>query len=180
MRALPRGALISPLFIGFRKEFLLAMEMHLTAVPHQSTDPRSIMKFRTLGPCILALAAFTSTAAHADTFTFSFEGLLFSGSGTFTGSEVGTTDIYDITSVTGSVTSGGKTSDINKLLGDNKFEGNDNELIYPGTGIFDEKFFDSDGISFSLDNGNDVNLNDTWGFENAVAGPREESTFQSP
>jgi hypothetical protein len=129
------------------------------------------MKFRTLGPCILALAAFTSTAAHADTFTFTFEGLLFSGSGTFTGTEIGTTDIYDITSVTGSVTSGGKTSDIKKLLGDNKFQGNDNELIYPGTGIFGEKFFDSDGISFSLDNGNDVNLNDTWGFENAVGGP---------
>jgi hypothetical protein len=130
------------------------------------------MKFRTLGICALALAAFTSTAAHADTFTFNFEGLLFSGSGTFTGTEIGTTDLYNITQVTGSVTSGAGTSDIKKLLGDNKFQGNDNVLIYPGTpGIFGEKFFDSDGVSFSLDNGNDVNLNDTWGFENAVGGP---------
>jgi hypothetical protein len=135
------------------------------------------MKFRTLGLCTLALAAFTSTAAHADTFTFSFEGLLFSGSGTFTGTEVGTTDRYNITSVTGSVTDGAGTSDINKLLGDNKFQGNDNVLIYPGTGIFDEKFFDSDGVSFSLDNGDDVNLNDTLGFENAVGGPARGSDF---
>jgi hypothetical protein len=129
------------------------------------------MKFKTLGLCTLALAAFTSTAARADTFTFSFEGFLFSGSGTFTATEVNNTDIYNITSVTGSVTDGAGTSDINKLLGDNKFQGNDNVLIYPGTGIFDEKFFDSDGVSFSLDNGNDVNLNDTLGFENAVGGP---------
>jgi hypothetical protein len=130
------------------------------------------MKFRTPGLCILALAALTSTAAHADTFSFNFEGLLFSGSGTFTGTEIGTTDLYNITQVTGSVTSGAGTSDIKKLLGDNKFQGNDNVLIYPGTpGIFGEKFFDSDGVSFSLDNGNDVNLNDTLGFEFAVGGP---------
>jgi len=135
------------------------------------------MKFRSLGLCIFALSAFASTAAHADTFSFDFSGLLFSGSGTFTATEVGSTDLYNITSVTGSVTDGAGTSDISKLLGDHKFQGNDNVLIYPGTGFFGEKFFDSDGVSFSLDNGNDVNLNDTLGFENAVGGPARGFDF---
>jgi hypothetical protein len=135
------------------------------------------MKFRTAGLCILALAALTSTAAHADTFSFDFSGFLFSGSGTFTATEVGHSDRYDITSVTGIVTDGAGTSDIKSLLGDNKFQDNDNVLIYPGNGFFQGKFFDSDGVSFSLDDGNDVNLNDTLGFEFAVGGPAKGSDF---
>jgi hypothetical protein len=134
------------------------------------------MKYRTLGLCILALAVFATTSAHADTFDFSFSGLLFSGSGTFTTTEEGASDIYDVTNVTGSVKDLAGSSNITSLVGLNKFGGNDNKLIFPGT-FFGTQFFDSNGVSFSLANGNDVNLNDTWGFENAVAGAPKGISF---
>jgi hypothetical protein len=120
---------------------------------------------------IAVFFALTPITLHADAFTFSFTGSLFSGSGTFTATEVGNSDIYNITAVTGTVTAiGSGPSAITALLGNNVFQGNDNKLIYPGTGILGSKFFDSDGVSFSLANKNDVNLNDTLGFENAVDG----------
>jgi hypothetical protein len=135
------------------------------------------MKYRILGPCILTLASLVSTSARADTFSFSFSGIFFSGSGTFTAAEVGHTDIYDITGVTGSVKSGGSTSVITSVLGVDGFRDNDNELIFPlvhpGLG-FGTKFFDSNGVSFSLANGNDVNLNDIWEIEGPAKG------FDSP
>lgn len=129
------------------------------------------MKRLSIALCVLALAAFASTSALADTFTFNFSGLDFSGSGHFTANQIGTSDYYNITSVfDGSVSSILGTSGISSLLGVNQFKGNDNVLIYPGTGIFGEKFFDSKGVSFSLNDGIDVNLNDTWGIEFATAG----------
>ncbi|HZY62922.1 MAG TPA: PEP-CTERM sorting domain-containing protein [Edaphobacter sp.] len=122
--------------------------------------------------CLFVLTAFASTSALADTFTFSFTGPLFWGSGHFTADQIGTSDNYNITSVfDGSVTSGLGTSNIVGLLGVNTFQGNDNILIYPGTfGWNGPKYFNHGGVSFSLDNGYDVNLNDTFLFENAVAG----------
>jgi hypothetical protein len=117
----------------------------------------------------LSLAVLSNSSAFADTFTFTFLGASFSGTGTFTATEVGSTDIYNVTAVSGSVTPAfGPTTTITGLVGINGFQGNDNELIYPGVPV--DKFFDHDGVSFSLANGNDVNLNDTLGFENAVGG----------
>lgn len=124
---------------------------------------------------LLALAALTlavvpTSSALADTFTFTFAGFAFSGSGTFTATEVGSSDVYNVTAVTGTVTDAFGPSNITGLLAINTFQGNDNELIYPPT-LFGTQFFDHDGVSFSLANGNDINLNDTLGFENAVGGP---------
>ncbi len=126
------------------------------------------MNYRSLGLCILTLASLTTTSVRADTFSFSFSGASFSGSGTFTATEVGHINIYDITSVTGSVKSGGSTSAIVSLLGVEKFNDNDNELIYSGRSF--KTNFDFRGVSFSLANGNDINLNRVWDLESGPKG----------
>jgi len=132
------------------------------------------MKHRTLGLCILALVTLAaSSAAHADTFNFSFSGTLFSGSGTFTATEEGSTDVYDVTSVTGTVRDWAGSSNISSLIGLNNFNGNDNKLIFPGVlppFFLPTKFFDSNGVSFALADGDNINLNDSWGAEYAVVG----------
>lgn len=130
------------------------------------------MKKRTLGLCILALTtlAATSSAAHADTFDFSFSGLFFSGSGTFTATERGASDNYDITGVTGTVTDWAGPSQITSLVGSG-----DNKLTYPGTGhgFSLTSFFDSKGVSFVLADGDYVNLNEFAGIESAtISGPK--------
>jgi hypothetical protein len=93
--------------------------------------------------------------AHADVFSFTFLGGIYSGTGYFYGTET-SPHVYDITAVyDGSVTAFGLgTSDISGIVDTNGFEGNDNTLYYPAGG----DYFDNDGISFSLDNGDDVNL----------------------
>jgi PEP-CTERM motif len=131
------------------------------------------MKRRTLGLCILALATLTASAvAHADTFDFNFSGALFSASGTFAATQEGNTDVFDITGVTGTVRNWAGSSNITSLIGPNKFNGNDNKLIYPGVSQFflPVKFFDSNGVSFALADGDDINLNDSWGIEYALIG----------
>jgi hypothetical protein len=128
-----------------------------------------LMKYRSLGLCILTLASLTTTSARADTFSFSFSGAFFSGSGTFTATEVGRTNIYDITGVSGSVKSGGSSSAIVSLLGVSTFHNNDNELIYTGRS-FGTKFLDFKGVSFLLANGNDVNLNSILDIDAAPKG----------
>jgi hypothetical protein len=131
------------------------------------------MKHRTLGLCILALASLTaSSAAHADTFDFNFSGALFSASGTFTATQEGNTDVFDITGVSGTVRNWAGSSNITSLIGRNNFNGNDNKLIYPGVSQFflPVKFFDSDGVSFALADGDTINLNDSWGVEYALIG----------
>jgi len=137
------------------------------------------MKHRILGLCILALASLSATSvARADTFDFSFtgvpffgSGLVYSGSGTLTASEEGSTDVYNISGITGTVTDWAGTSNITGLAGTNVFSGNDNKLVYPGiTPIFflPTIFFDSNGVSFDLANGDQVNLNDTLDLENST------------
>lgn len=132
------------------------------------------MKHRTLGLCILALVTLSiSSVAHADTFDFSFSGILFSGSGTFTATEEGATRVYDITGITGTVRDWAGSSNISSLIGLNQLNGNDNKLIFPGiTSSFflPTKFFDSNGVAFALADGDDINLNDSWGSEYAVIG----------
>ncbi|MBB5337706.1 PEP-CTERM sorting domain-containing protein [Tunturiibacter gelidoferens] len=137
------------------------------------------MKQRTLGLCILALVTLaTTSAAYADTFDFRFSGLLFSGSGTFTATERGASDIYDITGVTGTVKYWAGSSQITSLegLGDNK-------LTYPGIVpgfLLPTSFFDSKGVSFGLANGDDIDLSATWGIETAtIGGPKGLSLPES-
>jgi hypothetical protein len=115
-----------------------------------------------LGPvlCALAFAALCTHSALADTFNFSFSPVFpgfgtFSGTGTFTATEVGNTDVYNITGITGSVDG----STITGLLNIGTFDSNDNVLIDPAfLGTYN---FDQDGVSFKLQNGDDVNLGDT-------------------
>lgn len=131
--------------------------------------------------CALGTALLGSQVAKADTFSFTFTGtvplnslgITFSGTGYFDATQIGATDLYNVTNVyNGSVTDSlGDSSDIAGLLAVNDYQGNDNILIYPGTfGIYGVKYFDHNGVSFSLVDGIDINLNDTLLFENAVAG----------
>jgi hypothetical protein len=107
----------------------------------------------------LALAALCSTSALADTFSFSFSGPLYSGTGTFVATNegpgpLGSTE-FDITQIlSGSVTPAfGPSSNITGLSG---FDGADNEVFDPGIlGIYK---VDSDGISFTLADGVKVNV----------------------
>ena len=133
------------------------------------------MKKLPIALAALTLAALPTISAHADTFRFSFSGNNFSGSGYFDAAEIETTDTYNILSVyDGTVALGNETSDITGIVGVNAFQGNDNVLIYPGTpGINGDQYFNFGGVAFSLANGNDVNLNDTSLFENAVYGPTQ-------
>jgi PEP-CTERM motif len=136
------------------------------------------MKQRTLGLCILALVTLATSAAYADTFDFSFSGPLFSGSGTFTATERGTSDIYDITGVTGTVKDWTGSSKITSLQGQG-----DNKLTYPGIVpgfLLPTGFFDSKGVSFGLADGDVINLSDTWSIEEAtIGGPKGLSLPES-
>jgi hypothetical protein len=134
---------------------------------------------------VFALAILCAQSSKADTFSFTFTGIPglftpdpFSGSGTFTATEIGNTDHWNITGVSGSVSDLFGSSAITGLLGVGKFDSNDNILIFPGEGFFGGKFFDSDGVSFSLQNGNDINLQD-GGLETAFGGsPKGDQEFE--
>jgi hypothetical protein len=135
------------------------------------------MKRLSLALAALSLAALTSTSAFADSvdFTFSFTGSNYSGTGTFITTSAGG-DQYLITGITGKVNG----TAISSLLSTGSFPTgfgnvpNDNLLIYPGTfGFNSPSYFDNAGVSFTVGAGGteyDVNLNDTFFFENAVTG----------
>jgi hypothetical protein len=114
------------------------------------------MKRLSLGLGALALAVACSQSAKAETFTFSFSPVFgfdtFSGSGTFTATEEGHTDVYDITGITGMVDGMAITG----LLNVGTFDGNDNKLIEPA--FFGLYNFDQGGVSFKLQDGSNVNL----------------------
>lgn len=101
-----------------------------------------------------ALAALCTHSALADTFSFNFTGSSFDGSGTITATEVGKTNEYDITGITGTVDG----QIITGLLSVGAFDNNDNELFDPGTGFFGNLSFDSRGVSYKLANGDNVNI----------------------
>jgi hypothetical protein len=120
------------------------------------------MKRLSVVAAALAFASLCSFPAMADTFSFSFTGYAFSGSGTFTATEEGNTNVYDITKVTGSVTQDFQSPvaiATNGLLAVNSFDDNDNKLYSPGLigGLYN---FDQGGVSFTLTNGEKVNLGD--------------------
>jgi len=137
------------------------------------------MKQITLACAALAAVLLPASSAFADTFDFSFTGPYFSGSGTFTATFDGGND-YTITAVTGEVAG----SDITGLLASGTYPtgpgqvANDNILIYPPE-LAGTKYFDDAGVSFSLADGYDVNLNDTFIFENAVIGSSDFTEFDT-
>ena len=133
-----------------------------------------LMKSLSLALGALAIAMLPASSALADTFDFNFAGAEFSGSGTFTATYQ-SGDEWLITGITGSLTDGINTAQIDSLLAPGTYPTgtligpNDNILIYPPE-LFGTKYFDHHGVGFELVGGIDVNLNDTFGFENAAAG----------
>jgi hypothetical protein len=120
------------------------------------------MKRLSLALGALVLATLCAQRSKADTFSFSFTGSSFNGAGTITATEEGTTNVYDVTSITG--TTNGQT--ITGLLGIGTFDDNDNKLYYPGNffGLLD---FDPQGISYKTGTGSnisEVNLSEGSGF----------------
>jgi hypothetical protein len=106
----------------------------------------------------LMLAALTSTCAYADsTFDFTFSGGAVSASGQFTAIPTGV-GTYLITGVSG--TTNGVT--ITGILPPKNFAGNDNVLEEPGPVL------NSFGVSYSLANGEEINLYIYQNIDNAT------------
>ena len=109
---------------------------------------------RVLLLCLMVAGALIVPSAKADSFTITFTANDypgFSGSGVFTGNQTAP-GVYDITSVlSGSVTDPSGSSAITGL---SDYFGSDNTLLYPNGGTY----FTVNGLSFSLANGDDVNL----------------------
>jgi hypothetical protein len=136
--------------------------------------------------CGLVLAALPCSSALASPvvdFNFSFTGSIFSGSGEFVTQSLGNGE-YQIESITGKVNG----VNITGLLPDGSYPKglgevpNDNLLFYPGTfGVNSPSYFDNAGVSFAVGGKSpyDVNLNDTFFFENAVGGRSNEFEFDS-
>jgi len=109
--------------------------------------------------CTILAVALSAQSAKADTFYVSFDAdrIGFSGSGLFVGTYDSSLGGYDITSVlSGSVNDpyGFGKSDI---VGLSNYDGADQVLYYPGG-----PYFDSNGLSFTLANGYNINLYDTF------------------
>ena len=114
------------------------------------------MKRLSLALGALALAAVCATTSKADTFSFSFTPTSlgfnnFSGSGIITATQEGNTNVYDITSITG--TTDGQT--ITGLLAVGAFDNNDNKLYDPGN-LFGTLNFDNQGMSYKIGTGSNV------------------------
>jgi len=119
------------------------------------------MKRLSLALCFLALVAFASNSALADTFNFSFGNShsLFQGSGILTGTSNGD-GTFTLDSVTG--TTAGQS--ITGILAPGTFPvglfqvPNDNILYFPASYGFGNTYFDAGGLSYQLADGTDVNL----------------------
>jgi hypothetical protein len=114
------------------------------------------MKRLSLALGALTLATVFATSAKADTFSFDFSGPDFDGTGQITATEIGNSNEYNISGISGTVAG----QSISGLLNVNAFDGNDNVLYSPGYDIlfFGPYNFDNSGVSFGLDNGDKVNL----------------------
>ena len=110
---------------------------------------------------LVLLTAASPAVLHADTFNFSFTGnssvsgdpgTPFSGSGVFTANEVGNTDKYKITGVTGT-TMGKKIAALVPVGG---FGSNDNLLFFTAGAA--SAMLDNSGVSYKLADGVLANL----------------------
>src|ERR1022692_2562915 len=101
--------------------------------------------------------------AFAQTWDFTYTGVAETASGTLSGSQIGSTGDYQITSgtisITGSAFSGTGVIDTNP--GDLGSYGADNELYFVGNGP-NSVYLDVGGLLFSTTNG----LNNLWGGDN--------------
>ncbi len=124
-----------------------------------------------LALCGFVLAALPSTSALADTLTFGFSfssSNSISGLGSFTATSDGTNQyLIDMNSITGTSDTGdGTNRKITALLAPGSFPGvdndaNDNLLLFsPTTNTYS---LDSNGMSFELKNGAEINLFDISG-----------------
>lgn len=133
------------------------------------------MKRLSLALGALALAVFCASTAKADTFSFSFSPALFgsfSGSGTFDATEEGTSNVFDITSIAG-------VADGSAITGLTNFGGADNKLIETVFGPFTSYSFDGNGLSFSLANGHDMNIEQGFLFSFATLSEPKGSTTEA-
>lgn len=97
-------------------------------------------------PLVLLFGSIGAPNAHADSFTFAVTGA-YSGTGTFTTNPL-SGGTYLITEITGTFDGSAITS----LISLGGFMANDN-LLYPSI-----PFLDGSGVSFTLADGNDVNV----------------------
>lgn len=97
-----------------------------------------------------ALLLFTAAFANADNFNFTFTGQTDNVSGTFVTTPLGGGQFL-ITDILNGQVDGNL---ITAVLPPDTYEFNDNILFFPA----DPAFFDSDGVSFSDQNGVDYNL----------------------
>lgn len=108
--------------------------------------------------CALAVLVFSVGSARADQFSITFsstDGLGYSGSGIFNATSLGGGEWMITSAVSGSVTDGPGGFGTSAITNVNTDFGADNDLfIPPGT----MGFFDTNGFSFGLANGIDVNL----------------------
>jgi len=119
------------------------------------------MKRLSLTVCFLALVAFASNSALADSFHFSFgdSNDTFQGSGVLTGTSNGD-GTFTLDSVTG--TTAGQA--ITGILAPGTFPvgvfavPNDNLLYFPPSFGFGSTYFDAAGLSYQLADGRDVSL----------------------
>lgn len=131
--------------------------------------------------CVLGIAALGVGSARADEFSFSFSGpdvshsneFSFSGSGTLYATYSGALNVWDISYISGTVTTetytgrftapDSTTYNIGGLLPTGTFGNNDNILYAPpGISFSGADYFDTDGVSFSLVGGSDVNLDTAY------------------
>lgn len=111
--------------------------------------------------CGLLVAGLLSVSpALADTFDFNFSGPLYSGSTVLTADLTATPGVYDITSISGTVTPTGSSAvAIDSLLAPGTFDNNDNVFLYPPFNNFSgQSYLDPFGVSFSLAGGYDINI----------------------
>jgi hypothetical protein len=116
-----------------------------------------------LALCGFVLAALPSTAALADTisFSFSFSNSDFSGSGVLTANSTKTAGVYKVVDATGNILVNGVTDQISGVLAVGNFPAdgpNDNLLYFPELSS-PEGAFDEFGVSFKLaDDAGKLNL----------------------
>ncbi len=106
--------------------------------------------------CLAGCAGMSRCAFASTIFEFSFTGPTFSGTGAFTTTLV-TGNKYQITGVSGTANTGGRaTQTIMGVLAAGAYQHNDNILTYSQTSP--GSYFDTSGVSFSLQNGAEINL----------------------
>jgi hypothetical protein len=130
--------------------------------PRSATAPGDNLKKTVIGICLFVFSTLATTAVRADTFSFTLVPLIkgtFTASGTFTAIEEGSTDVYDIGAVTGTIVDQENgTLSITGLVGLNGFDGNDNKLYFPAATSPNGFSFDRQGVSFLLSDTRDLNL----------------------